>query len=84
MGQELSITILNNIDGNISDLFFNTTHEDRNVLYAKHYKLGVPPTFSDERDSLRQDAIDVLASLDGLGVPTPTAGELIEDFLRRV
>ena len=62
------------VDGNISDLFFNTEH---GVMY------DVDGNF-EEFTSLEEEAKDFLACLDHLGVATPTVEELIEDFNNRI
>lgn len=63
------------VDGNISDLFFNTEHhaaydsEDGQFL---------------DHDQLEQEAWDFLTCLQALGVAAPTVAELIEDFHNRI
>ena len=64
------------VDGNISDLFFNTEHHfvppDKNQGMAGMY------------DQLETEAEHFLACLDRLGVPTPTTEDLIADFYARL
>ena len=62
------------VDGNISDLFFNTAHE---IIY------DVDGNF-EEYASLEEEAKEFLDCLDRLGVSTPTVEELVEDFNNRV
>lgn len=63
------------VDGNISDLFFNTEH------HAAHD--SDDGQFLDH-DQLEQEATDFLAALERLGVVVPTVDELIEDFHNRL
>ncbi len=62
------------VDGNISDLFFNTEH------HVSHDQKG---QFADH-DELETEAKYFLDCLDRLGVPTPTVDELIADFRERL
>lgn len=68
--------VLSKVNGNISDLFFNTEH---------HYapppkKSGVGGTYPE----LESEAKDFLACLGALGVTTPTVEELVADFYARL
>jgi len=56
------------VDGNISDLFFNTEHVFGDGEYPE----------------LKQEAEDFLDCLDRLGVSIPTTGDLITDFMDRL
>jgi hypothetical protein len=58
------------VDGNISDLFFNTEHA---------YNLG-----TGEYHQIETEAQDFLESLDRLGVSVPSVADLIEDFHNRI
>jgi hypothetical protein len=62
------------VEGNISDLFFNTEH---GVKYDEDGNF-------EEFASLEEEAKDFLDALDRLGVSTPTVAELIEDFHNRI
>lgn len=66
------------VDGNISDLFFNTWHHFRPTTDER----GKPD--GGDYDELEAEAKDFIACLDRLGVATPTVTELIEDFRARV
>ena len=57
------------VDGNISDLFFNTVHETDN---------------DGEYNNLEGDAQDFLDCLESLGVSAPTVEELVADFYTRI
>ncbi len=59
---------MSRVDGNISDLFFNTEHVFGDGDYPE----------------LQQEAQDFLDCLDRLGVATPNAGDLIADFMNRL
>lgn len=66
------------IDGNISDLFFNTDCDDAKVIEGGKFVRF-------DEDKLRESAVMFLGCLNRLGVqflPTPRA--LVADFLRRV
>lgn len=56
------------VNGNISDLFFNTEHRFGDGEYP----------------DLQAEGEDFLACLDRLGVATPTIEELIQDFKDRL
>lgn len=62
------------VNGNISDLFFNTDH---------HFRAG-DKTEAGHHDNLPEEAQDFLDCLDRLGVPVPTSQELIADFYNRL
>lgn len=66
------------IDGNISDLFFNLDLEAATIKTADGEFAG----FDD--DKLRAEAAWFLNCLDRLGVPIPSADDLIADFHSRV
>lgn len=59
------------VDTAISDLFFNTVHA---------YDLNESEPWTE----LRQESEDFLASLDSLGIQTPSPEALMNDFKERV
>jgi len=65
------------IDGNVSDLFFNTDV----TVAATHDHTGHFTGYDDAK--LREEADLFLKCLDRLGVTVPTADDLIADFLAR-
>lgn len=65
------------IDGDVSDLFFNTELDCARVYDARGHFTGWDVT------RLEQEAMQFLASLGRLGVDTPTVDDLIADFHRR-
>jgi hypothetical protein len=66
------------IDGNISDLFFNTEHDEAAVFDQSGQFKGYD-------DALLHDlAVGFLTSLVALGVTVPSASELVDDFQRRL
>lgn len=62
------------VDGNISDLFFNTEH---NAAYDDDGDFR-------DYDQLESEATDFLGALYNLGVSVPKVEELIEDFYNRL
>lgn len=67
------------VDGNISDLFFNTDVSAARKLDKKGHFEGW------EESVLLQEADDMLRCLERLGVPNlPTAIQLVEDFYKRI
>lgn len=66
------------IDGNISDLFFNTD------LGAARINNGDGQFVGFDDAVLREEATQFLACLDRLGVPIPAVNDLIDDFHRRL
>lgn len=70
------------IDGNISDLFFNTDNSGAVII-------NVGPAGSRcyggyEEEKLRDNAKMFIACLQRLGCQVPTVDELIADFYRRI
>ncbi len=61
------------VNGNISDLFFNTEHH---ASYDEGQFV--------EHDHLSEEATDFLGCLHNLGVDCPTVDELIHDFRERL
>lgn len=79
--EQTTITKTGNMNGHISDLFFNTAHDE----YASLYSTSKPaPTGGMIKVALREDALDFIQHLEGLGVPVPTQGELIDNFMMRI
>lgn len=66
------------INGNISDLFFNTDLEDTKKKDAHGNFNG----FDEEK--LNEEASSFLASLQWLGVEVPSCEDLIADFYARL
>lgn len=66
------------VEGNISDLFFNTEHHFKPETDARGKTVG------GEHDELEQEAKDFLDCLDRLCVPVPTVDELVADFKKRL
>jgi len=66
------------VDGNISDLFFNTEHHFMPELDARGKSVG------GEHDELEQEAKYFLDCLNRLGVFTPSVEELVADFKARL
>lgn len=62
------------VNGNISDLFFNTEH---GAIYDEDGNF-------EDYACLEEEAKEFLDCLDRLGVATPTIEELIEDFENRL
>jgi hypothetical protein len=62
------------INGDVSDLFFNTELDSARVYDHRGHFTGWDAT------RLEQEAMQFLASLGRLGVDTPTVDDLIADF----
>lgn len=69
---------MSRVNGNISDLFFNTDHDGATIM-----EQGKFAGFDDSK--LRDDAEMFLGCLDRLGLTDlPSAPELVQDFHGRV
>ena len=66
------------VNGNISDLFFNTDLSNANLTDKDGQFIDF------DLSQLRAEAHDLLACLSRLGVAVPTVEELVTDFLERV
>lgn len=66
------------IDGNISDLFFNTEMSVTELHDAKGDFAGY------DEAKLRDEAALFLGCLDRLGVSTPSVDDLLSDFYGRI
>lgn len=69
--------VLERVDTDISDLFFN-----HDLSECKLFNKGVFEGY--DEDKLRQEAELFLASLSRLGVHTPSSDALIRDFYDRI
>lgn len=65
------------VDGNISDLFFNTDLSDTRIMEKGQF-VGY------DEEKMKTEAALFLACLDRLGVATPSVEDMISDYFARV